>query len=223
MSLPRLARLAVGLAACLLVVACSGEGASAPAPPGAGAPAPERHRWVGAGGVVVAVPDWWTTGDTECLLPVEDTVYVETGAMTDCAFTVPPTTPTEVSSLAVVDTGSAHGSRLLEDLSVDGEVGGEPVLSGRECGWLAPRVCRTVLAVGLLHRANPVPEARGDAMNAMIRVTTTTSSTNPLKAEVNLCGKMCHPFKTRVNPYLSTQPMERGRTLVRSTLAISTC
>ena len=147
MSLPRLARLAVGLAACLLVVACSGEGASAPAPPGAGAPAPERHRWVGAGGVVVAVPDWWTTGDTECLLPVEDTVYVETGAMTDCAFTVPPTTPTEVSSLAVVDTGSAHGSRLLEDLSVDGEVGGEPVLSGRECGWLAPRVCRTVLAV----------------------------------------------------------------------------
>lgn len=147
MSLSRLVRLAVGLVACLLVVSCSGEGASVPAPPRAGAPAPEGHRWVGAGGVVVAVPDWWTTGDTECLLPVEDTVYVETGAMTDCAFTVPPTTPTEVSSLAVVDTGSAHGSRLLEDLSVDGEVGGEPVLSGRECGWLAPRVCRSVLAV----------------------------------------------------------------------------
>jgi hypothetical protein len=37
--------------------------------------APEGTRWVGSGRVVVAVPDWWSTGETRCLLPVEDTVY----------------------------------------------------------------------------------------------------------------------------------------------------
>ncbi|MEN8707434.1 MAG: PASTA domain-containing protein [Nocardioides marinisabuli] len=142
MSPTRLVLLVGGLAACLLAVSCSEKVASGET----GDPVPEGYRWVGDGGVLVAVPDWWTTGDTECLLPVEDTVHVETGAVTDCASTVPPA-PTEVSSLAVVDLGSAHGSRLLEGLSVDGDVGGEPVLSGRECGWLAPRVCRTVLAV----------------------------------------------------------------------------
>ncbi len=157
MSWNRGARLAVGLAACLLVVSCSGDDASSgvdPAPDpasaasgAAGGAAPEGYRWVGDRGVVVAVPDWWTTGDTECLLPVEDTVYVETGAMTDCAASVPPTTPADVSSLAVVDTGSAHGSLLLDALSPDGDVDGEPLLVGEHCGWLGEGVCRTVLAV----------------------------------------------------------------------------
>ncbi|ANH40192.1 hypothetical protein I601_3793 [Nocardioides dokdonensis FR1436] len=150
MSWNRGARLVVGLVATLLVVSCSGDEASSgldPASGEAGGAAPEGYRWVGDRGVVVAVPDWWTTGDTECLLPIEDTVYVETGAVTDCAASVAPTTPAEVSSLAVVDSGSAHGALLLDGLSPDGEVDGEPLLAGEHCGWLGEGVCRTVLAV----------------------------------------------------------------------------
>lgn len=131
---------------------------------------PQDYRWVGDRGVVVAVPDWWTTGDTECLLPIEDTVYVETGAITDCASSGRDDLHLMVSSLAVITTDHAHGERLLEGLTPDGELDGEPVLTGRECGWLAESVCRTVVAVPsrgvafALHAADP-----GDVDPAVIR------------------------------------------------------
>ena len=108
---------------------------------------PKGYRWVGDSGVVVAVPGWWTTGDTQCLLPVEDTVYVETGAITDCALPVPPGTHREVSSLAVISTRLAHGERIVKALSPDGKVGGEPVLTGQDCHWFGKSACRAVMAV----------------------------------------------------------------------------
>ncbi|MBD8871165.1 hypothetical protein [Nocardioides donggukensis] len=152
----------VAVGASVVLASCAGEqpsgsfgtdraatrGAAASAPGDAWpASPPEGHRWVGDRGVVVAVPDWWTTGDTQCLLPVEDTVYVETGAMTDCAAPVPPETHREVSSVAVVPTDLAHGERLVGDLVPDGDVSGQAVLTGEECGWIAERACRTVVAV----------------------------------------------------------------------------
>jgi hypothetical protein len=61
---------------------------------------PEGTRWVGYDGVVVAVPDWWTTGETQCGKPVEDTVYFDSGALYDCAEP-DPALVAEVSALAV--------------------------------------------------------------------------------------------------------------------------
>lgn len=69
---------------------------------------PDGTRWVGSGGVVVAVPDWWTTGETRCGAPVEDTVYFDSGAIYDCAYSVDPATVREVSSLAVVDNSNGR-------------------------------------------------------------------------------------------------------------------
>ena len=63
---------------------------------------PEGSRWVGYDGVVVAVPDWWTTGETQCGAPVEDTVYFDSGAVYDCSDPADPATVQEVSSLAVL-------------------------------------------------------------------------------------------------------------------------
>ena len=96
--------------------------------PGVGWPEapPEGYRWVGDRGVVVAVPNWWTTGDTSCLLPVEDTVYVETGGITDCVSNSPNGTHLQVSSLAVIATGRAHGERIVDDLPQTGRSTANP-------------------------------------------------------------------------------------------------
>ena len=51
-------------------------------PSGMPAP-PDGTRWVGLDRVVVAVPDWWTTGETQCLAPVETTVYFDSAAQAD--------------------------------------------------------------------------------------------------------------------------------------------
>ncbi|MEP9361462.1 PASTA domain-containing protein [Nocardioides sp. CN2-186] len=74
---------------------------------------PEGMRWVGDSGVVVAVADWWTTGETQCGAPVEDTVYFDSGAIYDCADAVDPATVREVSSLAVL---RADGRYDADDL-----------------------------------------------------------------------------------------------------------
>ena len=63
---------------------------------------PQGTRWVGHDGVVVAVPDWWTTGETQCGAPVEDTVYFDSGAVYDCDEPADPAAVREVSSLAVL-------------------------------------------------------------------------------------------------------------------------
>jgi hypothetical protein len=72
---------------------------------------PEGMRWAGHDGVVVAVPDWWTTGETQCGAPVEDTVYFDSGAVVDCADPDHDAAVDEVSSLAVLDD---HGDRYDE-------------------------------------------------------------------------------------------------------------
>ncbi|WP_243060848.1 PASTA domain-containing protein [Nocardioides sp. SR21] len=63
---------------------------------------PEGSRWVGYDGAVVAVPDWWTTGETLCGAPVEDTVYFDSGATVDCSVPDYDRSADEVSSLAVL-------------------------------------------------------------------------------------------------------------------------
>ncbi|WP_459973658.1 hypothetical protein [Nocardioides pyridinolyticus] len=77
---------------------------------------PEGTRWVGYDGVVVAVPDWWTTGETQCGAPVEDTVYFDSGAIYDCAVRADPATVREVSSLAVLD----NDNDAYDDSDLDG-------------------------------------------------------------------------------------------------------
>lgn len=94
------------------------------------APGPRR---VGVGGVTVAVPAAWGTGLTRCLKPVAPTVYLETGAMTDCADE-PTDRERRVPSLAVVDPTSGLGEALLARLRPAGEVDGDGVLdSGPGC------------------------------------------------------------------------------------------
>ncbi len=46
--------------------------------------APKGTKWVGLGQVVVAVPDWWSVGETQCYAPIEDTIYFDPGAAGDC-------------------------------------------------------------------------------------------------------------------------------------------
>jgi hypothetical protein len=76
------------------------------------ADAPEGSRWVGYDGAVVAVPDWWTTGETRCGAPVEDTVYFDSGATVDCS--VPDDAAGEVSSLAVLRDNDRYGAADLD-------------------------------------------------------------------------------------------------------------
>ncbi|MDF1604825.1 hypothetical protein [Nocardioides sp. YIM 152315] len=109
--------------------------------------APEGTRWVGSGRVVVAVPDWWTTGETQCLEPVEDTVYFDSGALTDCADEPAPSEVRAASTLAVLESGHGYGEHLLTRMEPAGEVDGREVLELDGCdGWF-PGVCRRVLAV----------------------------------------------------------------------------
>jgi hypothetical protein len=81
----------------LPLAACSDDGGEWWADP------PEGTRWVGYAGAVVAVPDWWTTGDTVCGEPVEDTVYFDNGAIYDCSSPADPAEVREASALAVRD------------------------------------------------------------------------------------------------------------------------
>jgi hypothetical protein len=75
---------------------------------------PEGMRWVGYDGAVVAVPDWWTTGETQCGAPVEDTVYFDSGAVIDCVDPADPETVREVSSLAVLRDNDGYGPDELD-------------------------------------------------------------------------------------------------------------
>ncbi|GAB3991124.1 PASTA domain-containing protein [Nocardioides marmoraquaticus] len=104
-------------------------------------------RWVGAGSVAVAVPAWWTTGETRCLKPIETTVYAESGAMTDCADEPTDAELAEVSSLAVIRTDSALGEGLLREMRPAGSVDGREVLELDGCADFWDAVCRRVFAV----------------------------------------------------------------------------
>ncbi|GAA1153507.1 PASTA domain-containing protein [Nocardioides aquiterrae] len=90
---------------------------------------PAGSRWVGYDGAVVAVPDWWTTGETQCGEPVEDTVYVDSGAIYDCANPADPAVVAEVSSLAV----SSEGGRAVFEVTIadQGDGDEEQILGSR--------------------------------------------------------------------------------------------
>jgi len=104
-------------------------------------------RWVGSGQVVVAVPDWWTTGETRCLAPVEDTVYFDMAATADCDDAPAPAAVREVSALAVLDADSGYGEMVVREMAPIGEVNGREVVERENCEEWFDGVCRRLFAV----------------------------------------------------------------------------
>lgn len=127
----------------LLLVACGNDSPDAEEP--------EGTRWVGSGRVVVAVPDWWSTGETQCLQPVEDTVYWDSGAVADCADAPGRSEVREASTLAVLDPDGGYAEQLLTQMEPAGEVDGVEVLELAGCDDWLPGVCRHVVAVPSEH------------------------------------------------------------------------
>lgn len=124
-----------------LLAACGGDDTDRPG----GDSAPAGTRWVGAAGVVVAVPDWWTTGETQCGAPVEDTVYADAAAQVDCEDPDVPATIQEVAALAVLDATSGYGAEQLRTMV---PVAGRPDLVERPgCEQWYDGVCRHLFAL----------------------------------------------------------------------------
>jgi hypothetical protein len=121
--------------------------------PGDAAPAgllpapPDESRYVGAGRAVVAVPEWWTTGETQCLTPVETTVAWFSGAVADCVDPVPPGVVREVSFLEVMDATSGYGEHLLRSMEPVASESGVEVLELPGCEKWYPGTCRRLFAV----------------------------------------------------------------------------
>ena len=114
----------------LPLTACSADGDWWASPP-------DGSRWVGYDGAVVAVPDWWTTGETRCGTPVEDTVYFDSGATVDCGIPHYDDVADEVSSLAVLRDNGRYGA---DDVDGDCEewfdgVTAVPLEIGGPGGW----------------------------------------------------------------------------------------
>lgn len=107
----------------------------------------DETRWVGSGQVVVAVPEWWTTGETRCLAPVEDTVYFDPSAVTDCTDAPSPGEVREVSALAVLDGTRGYGELQLRRMRPIGDVAGREVLELDGCEEWFEGVCRRMFAV----------------------------------------------------------------------------
>ena len=108
---------------------------------------PDGTRWVGSGQVVVAVPEWWTTGETRCLAPVEDTVYFDQSAVADCADGPMPAAVREVSALAVLTGTQGYGELQVRRMRSMGEVDGHEVLELDGCEQWFEGVCRRMFAV----------------------------------------------------------------------------
>jgi hypothetical protein len=156
----------------------SASDSSVPAPP-AGA------RWVGSGQVVVAVPNWWTTGETQCSAPVEDTVYFDMAATVDCSNPPAPSTVREVSALAVLDADSGYGEKVLREMDPIGEVDGREIVEREQCEEWFEGVCRRLFAVpseGVVFAVTIAEEGDGDyeAIRDSLRILPETSTTVPL-------------------------------------------
>lgn len=108
---------------------------------------PDGMRYVGAGQAVVAVPEWWTTGETQCLTPVETTVAWFSGAIADCSDPAPEGVVREVSFLEVMDPTSGYGAHLLESMAPIGSVDGVEVVEALGCNDWYPGTCRRLFAV----------------------------------------------------------------------------
>jgi hypothetical protein len=138
--MPRLVSLLLALP---LLVACGEAPTAAPEPDLL--PAPDGMRWVGEAGVVVAVPDWWTTGETQCGAPVEDTVYADAAATYDCPDPADPATVREVSALAVLDGTCCLGE--FERRTMEPVDGRQDLVERPGCEDSLPGVCRHLFAV----------------------------------------------------------------------------
>ncbi len=176
--------LAVGvLVVSTLLVGCGSDGGSAKA---AELPdPPQGTRWVGMNDVVVAVPEWWSTGETRCGAPVETTVYFDNTATYDCSDPVSPEEVAEVSSLAVIDASRGTGEHLLADMEVVREVSGRDVLELEECDEWFEGVCRRLFAVpdeGVLFAVTIADAADGDyeAIRDSLRILPGGKTTVPL-------------------------------------------
>lgn len=123
----------------------AGEPAATGASGPAGLPrAPDGTRWVGMDGVVVAVPDWWTTGETQCGAPVEDTVYFDAAAVYECEDPADPATVREVSALGVLTGTCCYGEWKRRDME---PVDGSPAVELAGCDEWFEGVCRRLFAL----------------------------------------------------------------------------
>ena len=109
--------------------------------------APDGTRYVGAGQAVVAVPEWWTTGETQCLTPVETTVAWFSGAVADCQDPAPPGVVREVSFLEVMDATSGYGEHMMSTMEPIDPVDGVEVLEAVGCNDWYAGTCRRLFAV----------------------------------------------------------------------------
>jgi hypothetical protein len=141
------ALIAAGVLLPLLLTGC-GEETDSTAEASSSLPAaPQGMRWVGMNDVVVAVPDWWTTGETRCGAPLEDTVYFDNTAVYDCADPVSNQEVAEVSSLAVIDASRGTGEYLTREMQVVDDVSGHDVMELEDCNEWFEGVCRRLFAV----------------------------------------------------------------------------
>lgn len=172
----------------LLLAAISACGEADPTPQAATTDPPDGTRWVGMNGVVVAVPDWWTTGDTRCATPVEDTVYFDSGAIVDCADPVPRARAREVSSLAVLDGTRGIGEWKIGEMQPVAHVEGHEVVELEECDQWFEGVCRRMFAVpelGVVFAVTIADPGDADyqAIRDSVRILPDGQTTVPLQAE----------------------------------------
>lgn len=149
--------------------------------------APDGSRWVGMNGVVVAVPDWWSTGETQCATPVEDTVYFDSGAIVDCADPVPDTLAREVSSLAILDGTRGIGEWKVGEMEPVAEVDGREVVELEKCDYWFEGVCRRMFAVpdeGVVFAVSIADRGDADyeAIRDSVRILPDGETTVPLRA-----------------------------------------
>ena len=133
----------------------------------------------------MAVPDWWTTGETQCAAPVEDTVYFDMAATVDCSNPPAPSTVREVSALAVLDADSGYGELVIRDMDPIGEVDGREVVESEGCEEWFEGVCRRLFAApseGVVFAVTIAEESDGDyeAIRDSLRILPETSTTVPL-------------------------------------------
>ena len=149
--------------------------------------APDGTRWVGMNGVVVAVPDWWSTGETQCATPVEDTVYFDSTATVDCQDPVPESIARQVSALALLDGTGGYGEFKTRDLDDVAEVDGHEVVELEGCERWFPGVCRRLFAVpdeGVVFAVTIADPGDGDyeAIRDSVRILPAGETTVPLRA-----------------------------------------
>ena len=139
-------------------------------------------------GVVVAVPEWWSTGETQCLAPVEDTVYVDPSTTPGCAGVAPPAAVREVSALAILDATGGYGEEVVRSMPPVAEVAGHEVLereAGEEC---FDGVCRRLFAVpseGVVFAVTIAEEGDGSyaEIRDSLRILPDSLTTIPLAAD----------------------------------------